>query len=160
MPIKTNKTENNSSTTGGRVWDAGKYMVPFVGTAYSLRDAYYNPTPTNLIDAGLGVLTDAASLTGAGMITKSILGVRRAKRAMNTAQAAYDASRAAAKTAHVEKRYGSGMPRVIGQEKQAQAVETAKQAYEDAADVTPYLAWPSIIGTLGTLRYANADLSK
>lgn len=76
---------------GNIIWDSGKYLIPIVGTYYSIKDAVNDPSWKNVGLAGLSVLGDAASIFGVGELAKAGVGAIKAGKTLKAMKPAIQA---------------------------------------------------------------------
>lgn len=90
--------------SGSTIWNSGKYLIPVVGTYYSIKDAIKDPSWKNIGLAGLSAIGDVASIFGVGELAKAGVGAIKAGKtlkAMKPAiQAVEETSKIASKASH------------------------------------------------------------
>lgn len=94
----------SNSNTWSEVGNAASYMIPIYGTYRSIKDAWDNPTLSNIGMAGLSLAGDIGTVVGAGALLKGAVGASKAAKAVNTAAKGYESATAATRAAQAVSR--------------------------------------------------------
>lgn len=136
--------------TGGDTSDARTtgYMVPLIGTALSMQDAYKDPTKLNLYMSGLSLVGDIGMALGLGQGLNNYVALQKALRAAQQTNSA----RTTAKTANAAKRilkeatknyqnFNPQMYNTIGTLEVPHAIEYGRKRYDPENKFEKFLMW-------------------
>lgn len=86
--------DGSDSNTWSEIGDAASYMIPIYGTYRSIKDAWEDPSISNIGMAGLSLLGDVGTLAGAGALVKGAVTASKTAKALNAATKSYQAAQA------------------------------------------------------------------